>query len=233
MKKFSLVIIAVISLVFAHKATAQVQVGAGYNMENFVSSSSSSDKDSDKLNGFYLEAGYTLNLLEKNWGAIDIQPMLKWSFFGESEQEELAGIKVKSSFAENYLDIPVNVRYSYEISPEKFKVYAFAGPVFSFGITSVTKSSFEDAMVKYHNYSGKVVTKGVETSVSSGEGIKDYGLFDLKLGIGAGVTLSEKIDVKLGYNIGLLNRYTGEQISKEHEYRYHTDVFFVGVAYNF
>jgi hypothetical protein len=71
-----------------------------------------------------------------------------------------------------------------------------------------------------------------ETTTAKGDGT-DYGRFDIKFGIGAGVTVAEKLNVKLGYNIGMLNRYTGEQLSKDYKYKMHTGVFYLGVGFNF
>ena len=53
------------------------------------------------------------------------------------------------------------------------------------------------------------------------------------VGIGAGVTVVEKLNVKLGYNIGMLNRYTGEQISNNYKYKMHTGVFYAGIGFSF
>ena len=71
-----------------------------------------------------------------------------------------------------------------------------------------------------------------ETTTAKGDGT-DYGRFDIKFGVGAGVTFMDKLNVKLGYNIGMLNRYTGEQLSKEYKLSTHTGVFFIGVGVNF
>ena len=56
-----------------------------------------------------------------------------------------------------------------------------------------------------------------------------YNMFDLKLALGLGVTVSEKVDIKAGYNIGLLNR----AYPKVDDYSVHSNVFYFGVAYNF
>lgn len=214
MKKIYLIIVAA-AMFMATNVNAQVGVGVGYNLLT-TNSSVADESDNDSLNGFYLEATYDFNFLAEKWGSLGLQPGLRYTFAGESEQEEIMGVKTKASLAEHYLDIPVNVKYGYDIMPSKLKVYAFAGPVFSFGLASTLKAGIDESIVKTNNYKDT-----------------EYGRFDIKLGLGAGVTLAEKLNVKLGYNIGMLNRYTGEQVSKDLKYKTKTGVFYVGVGFNF
>ena len=54
-----------------------------------------------------------------------------------------------------------------------------------------------------------------------------YRMFDLKLGLGLVVTAFDKIDLKFAYNIGLLDRMEAQNM------RWNTNVFTVGVAWNF
>jgi hypothetical protein len=208
-------IIAAAAMFLAVDASAQIGVGLGYNLLTTTATMADESED-DSLNGFYLEATYDFNFLNKNWGSLGLQPGVRYTFAGESDSDEVAGVKAKESFTEHYLDVPVNVKYSYEIIPTTLKAYAFAGPVFSLGLASNLKAGAGDTSVKTNNYKDT-----------------EYGRFDIKFGLGAGVTLAEKLNVKLGYNIGMLNRYTGEQISKDYKYKTHTGVFYIGVGFNF
>lgn len=214
-------------MIFAHDAKAQFGVGVGYNL----GSSYVSDDDAQNLNGFYLEATYDLNFVDKSWGVLALQPGVRFSYMGDSESEEAMGVKLKASTNETYFDIPVNVKYSYDFG--SVRLSAFAGPVFSLGLTStdklVTKADGETAKVIAHNYSGKVVTKGGDSSSELEGSLTDYGRFDIKFGIGAGVTFMDKLNVKLGYNFGTFNRYTGDLP----DLRYHTNVFYVGLGFMF
>jgi hypothetical protein len=214
MKKIYFILIAA-ALFLAVDANAQIGVGLGYNLLTTTTTMADESED-DSLNGFYLEATYDFNFLNKNWGSLGLQPGIRYTFGGETEADEILGVKARASLAEHYLDVPVNVKYSYDAIPSKLKVHAFAGPVFSFGLASALSVSGDDNVVKTNNYKDT-----------------EYGRFDIKFGIGAGVTVAEKLNVKLGYNIGMLNRYTGEQISKDHKYKTHTGVFYLGVGFNF
>ena len=208
-------LIAAAAMFLAVEANAQIGVGLGYNLLTTTTTMADESED-DSLNGFYLEATYDINFLNRNWGSLGLQPGLRYTFAGESDSDEVAGVKTNASFTEHYLDVPVNVKYSYEIIPTTLKAYAFAGPVFSLGLASNLKAGAGDTSVKTNNYKDT-----------------EYGRFDIKFGLGAGVTLAEKFNVKLGYNIGMLNRYTGEQISKDYKYKTHTGVFYLGVGFNF
>ena len=214
MKKIFFILVAA-AMFFAVEANAQVGVGIGYNLLN-TTQTLGDESDDESLNGFYIEATYDFNFMEKDWGSLGLQPGIRYTFGGETESDEVLGITTRASLAEHYLDVPVNVKYAYDAIPSKLDVYAFAGPVFSLGLSSALSASVNEEIVKTNNYKDT-----------------DYGRFDIKFGIGAGVTVVEKLNVKLGYNIGMLNRYTGEQISKDLKYKTHTGVFYLGVGFNF
>ena len=208
-------ILAAAALFLAVDANAQLGVGIGYNLLN-TTQTVGDESDDESLNGFYVEATYDYNFLDKNWGKLGIQPGIRYTFGGETDSEEVLGVTTRASLAEHYLDVPVNVKYAFEAIPSKLDVYAFAGPVFSVGLASSLSASVNDEVIKTNNYK--------ET---------EYSRFDIKFGIGAGVTVVEKLNVKLGYNIGMLNRYTGKQLSDNLKYKTHTGVFYLGVGFNF
>lgn len=203
-------IIAAAAMFFAVEASAQIGVGVGYNMLNHVQKAQDEHENST-LNGFYIEATYDLNLLVKSWGEIGFQPGLRFSYGGEHETEEVMGVKGKASWNETYLDIPVLVKYSYDL--DFVKVSAFAGPVLSCGLSSATKVSIGDNTTKSKNYGDDSV----------------YERFDVKFGLGVGATFMEKFNAKIGYNAGLYNRYT-DGID---DFSCHTGVFYIGIGYNF
>ena len=213
MKKICFILVAA-AMFIAVDAKAQLGVGVGYNLLN-TTATLADESDDESLNGFYVEATYGINFLNKRWGTLGIEPGLRYTFGAEAEQEEVLGIKTRASLTEHYLDIPVHVKYGYEVLPSKLSVHAFAGPVFSVGLASTIKASVDNTTVKTNNYEDS-----------------DYGRFDLKIGLGAGVTIAERFNIKVGYNFGLLNRYTGEQVD-DYKYKAHTGVFYVGAGFNF
>ena len=213
MKKICFILVAA-AMFIAVDAKAQLGVGVGYNLLN-TTATLADESDDESLNGFYVEATYGFNFLNKRWGTLGIEPGLRYTFGAEAEQEEILGIKTRASLTEHYLDIPVHVKYGYEVLPSKLSVHAFAGPVFSVGLASTIKASADNTTVKTNNYEDS-----------------DYGRFDLKIGLGAGITIAERFNIKVGYNFGLLNRYTGEQVD-DYKYKAHTGVFYVGAGFNF
>ena len=209
MKKVYLIIAAAV-MFFAVEANAQIGIGVGYNMLNNVQKALDED-ESGALNGFYVEATYDVNFLEKSWGELGIQPGLRFTYAGDHEAEEELGVKAKASENETYLDVPVLVKYSYDL--DAVKLSAFAGPVLSCGLSSVAKVSVDDNTTKASRYGDESV----------------YGRFDVKLGLGIGAAFMDKFNAKIGYNVGLLNRYTGNL----DDLSFRTGVFYVGVGINF
>ena len=167
-------------------------------------------QDTNELNGFYVEATYDFNFLEKTWGELGIQPGVRFSYAGAHDSAELLGVLTKSSWNETYLDVPVLVKYSHELND--LDVFLFAGPVFSCGLSSASKTGTKDNMLAIDVY----------------ERDQDYSRFDLKLGVGFGVTCLEKFNVKVGYNIGMLNRNLGE-----FDLTYRTGVLYAGIGFAF
>lgn len=210
MKKIYFILAVAAAILFATEASAQIGLGLGYNLSNSVQKEAGL-KNGNELNGFYVEATYDINFIEKLWGNLGVQPGLRFSYAGVHDSAELSGVLTKSSWAETYLDIPVFVKYSQDFRSLGF--FAFAGPVFSCGLTSNSKTSVNDVSTKINVY----------------EGDPEYGRFDLKLGVGVGVTGLDNFNVKVGYNFGMINRYTGSL----RDLTYRTGVFYVGIGYVF
>ena len=210
MKKIYFILALAAAMLFAAEANAQIGLGLGYHLFNSVQKADG-QKNNNELNGFYVEATYDINFLEKLWGNIGIQPGLRFSYAGSFDRAEVYGVPAKSSWNETYFDVPVFVKYSQDLGDLGF--FAFAGPVFSCGLTSNSKTSVNDVSTKINVY----------------EGDPEYSRFDLKLGVGVGVTGLDNFNVKVGYNFGMLNRYTGSV----RDLSYRTGVFYVGVGYAF
>ena len=210
MKKIYFILALAAAMLFAAEANAQIGLGLGYHLLNSVQKEDG-QKNNNELNGFYVEATYDINFLEKLWGNIGIQPGLRFSYAGSFDRAEVYGVPAKSSWNETYFDVPVFVKYSQDLGDLGF--FAFAGPIFSCGLSSYSKTG----------------TKEVSTKIDVYEGDPEYSRFNLKLGVGVGVTGLDNFNVKVGYNLGMLNRYTGNL----RDLSYRTGVFYVGVGYIF
>lgn len=209
MKKIYCILAVAAAILFATEARAQIGIGIGYNLINNV-------KDvfgiqtSTAFNGIYAEATYNINILEKSWGKLDVQPAMRLSHAGVRESEISNGITSSSSENETYLDFPVFIKYSFDLNT--LNLSAFAGPILSCGLSSVTKARVGDKATTINNYEDG-----------------GYGRFDLKLGIGISTAFDDKYEVKIGYNFGMLNRYT----EKIDNILFRTGVFYAGVTFNF
>ena len=162
------------------------------------------------LYGIYVEATYDINILEKSWGKLGVQPAVRLSHAGVRESETSYGITSTSSENETYLDFPVFVKYSFDL--KALNLSAFAGHILSCGLSSVTEARVGDIATTINNYEDG-----------------GYGRFDLKLGVGISTAFDDKYEVKIGYNFGMLNRYT----EKIDNVTFRTGVFYAGVTFNF
>ena len=228
------------ALAFSQSAAAQFRVGVGYGLSHHRLKSGNVIEKSNG-NGFYLTGTYNIDLLSGNWGVFGIEPGLVYSYYGDGVKSVETGFDVKASLREHYLDIPVFAKYGYDFIPGTIGAYAFFGPDFSFGLASHTRATVKgqfagvsiDGKAVVHNYSGKVTVKDLDKEIAdelTNNSDTDYGLFDFKLGIGAGLKIIDCIDFRFGYNFGLVNRYTGEAKSA---YKHKMNQFYFGFAYLF
>jgi hypothetical protein len=219
------------------------------------------DKSRKQLDGFYVEASYNWEFATLGSSAFALQPGVRYTLLTSIMSADEATLSTKgegkyiessrSSYSNHLLDMPVHVKYSYDFVPGSVKAYVFAGPVLSVGLAAMNRyvekangvfdgSSERDYYCdKYNVYNGKHTvmeynneTKKYETKRERDDKYKLYDAVDLKLGLGAGVTLCEKVDVKFGYNIGLLNRSFIKRRNSE-KYSVHSNILYFGVAYNF
>lgn len=123
MKKLFLSIL--VAALTAVCASAQLYVGAGYSYSPTASKAGKITERFDR-NGFYIQAGYGLNV-GKHLGIV---PGLEYEVVTKTEGE------VKSP--EQYLNIPVKVTYGFSLG-NIVELGAFVAPTFSMGLTSKAK----------------------------------------------------------------------------------------------
>lgn len=205
MKKVIFAAAAAVMMLSGTNAFAQFSVGAGYM------NSKLKEKDADdpyaKANGFYVGADYNFNLFK----GLGIAPGIELAYVidGDVASLNLSDLaSVKEKIRESYLNIPVAFNYGYDFS--KVRVFAFAGPVFSIGLTSKSKTE------------GAVLDSTGSDTENLYDG--DYRRFDVMLGCGVGADLFEKFRVKIGYDWGLVNRYDADN------YTVHRKQLKIGVA---
>lgn len=182
----------------ATSAFAQIEVGAGYT-NSALSDKLGNTTTTTELNGFYVGAGYTLNLTNE----INLTPGLYYNFL-------TGDAPVGDTWTEHYLNVPVSFSYGYEVHPE-VKLFAYAGPTFSLGLASKIKGTLAGTTYTTDMYDGT-----------------DYGKFDILAGGGIGAEFLGCYRFRIGYDYGLLNRYTGDN-----DETYHRKQIVVGFSYAF
>ena len=196
MKKALSTLFAASLLLIGVNASAQFSIGAGYvNSQYRYKTSSSSDVSTTNTNGIAAGIGYTFNLGH----GFGVTPGVYYTITNKRNAAgaTIFGVHIsgESTTTEQYINVPVHLSFGAEINPD-FKIFLFAGPSFSAGISSVTKSRLAGGSASLDfdpidNYEGG-----------------DYGRFDLLLGGGIGFDLLKHVRLLVGYDAGMLNRNT-------------------------
>lgn len=139
--------------------------------------------------------GYMFNRAQTGYiGEYDFN--LNYMMLLSSGADAIGPLGLKGDLQEHYLNIPVRFDYGAELAPG-VRGFVYAGPTLSFGLASSTKLTASIA-----GYSADKVFD----NYSDGS---DYGRMDVLLGGGIGVDVN-KIRFTVGYDCGMLNRYTGD-----------------------
>lgn len=180
-------------------ANAFAQVGVGY-VNSSLSSKIGNVSETTSTNGLYLGGHFNIPIA----GGLGIAPGLYWEYLsGEN------GSTVVTKTNEHYLSVPVMFNYSYPVS-NAFSVFAYAGPGINFGLSSKASATLL----------GNTTTTDLYKD-------SDYSRWDITIGGGIGVDILNMIRVEAGYNYGMLDRNTADNMTA------HRSEFHVGVAYLF
>lgn len=205
MKK--LIVVAAMLLVCA-TSFAQLNVNLGYaNMTTRYKTGN--DLYSSRLNGFTVGAGYSLELAD----GFFFTPGVNYLFTAGDTNSAPGPVSLKGSITEHYVNVPLTLSYDLPLSGS-VKLFVFAGPTASVGVASNTKLT-----VNVGPYKADEVVDNYKDNT--------YYRFNLLLGGGIGLKVSDSYLVKVGYDFGLLNRSGVQNVSE------HDRVLTVGIAYLF
>ena len=220
------IIVIAAALLIGIQANAQLIFNGGYlhATENIsktttVAGTSNTQTGSNLLDGFYAGAKYRINL-DGITDGLSIAPGANVSFLFGKE----AGITDALDDArttEIALNVPLHVQYLFEITPD-FKLEAWAGPTFQYGIYSRTFKGESNPTMLYNLY--KEIPIGTNNPLDT---IAARNRINLFLGIGLGVEVSELIHVNVGYDFGLLN------LSTDPNGKITRGLLRIGLGYNF
>lgn len=191
-------------------AIAQPSLGIGYLNSTDKVKSGSTTKTTN-LNGFYVGGSYNINLA----GSFGVAPGLQYGLATKSDADSYFGINTNVDVTEHYLSIPVMFNAGLTFA-DGIVGRVYAGPSLAYGIASDTK-------VK-----GSIAGFSKDTKINNYGDDYHYGRFDVMLGGGVAVEFFDMVRFNVGYDYGLVNRYTGDgDITR------HRSQFNIGVAYLF
>jgi len=206
MKKVLLIVAALFVGMQAH---AQLVADGGYfhGFENGNTAYSS-----PSLDGLFLGARYNVDL--ENWmDGLSFIPGLNFSALRGKVM--VANVVLpRTTVREIAINLPLQLKYRYEFM-SNFAVYGFAGPTLQLGLLNNVVDKNDNATLRYNMYKENKLGTAPRTP------------FNLYLGLGAGVEVSERIQVNVGFDFGLLNLTTGQN------YKLHRNVLKIGIGYIF
>lgn len=220
MKMRKLVLAAVAMFVAGIYAAAQPGIEAGYMNMRYNTETGGVSKTGAPLNGFYVGVSDEINIV----AGLGVHVGLNYSFVTDKSTKEIisSNFRMDGSESDHYLNVPIRIRYAFNIIPKVLKVQAFAGPVFSVGLSHTSKLDLKaevagitmDGSLKYDYYTGKFKSDNFSdeqlSSISSTVAAGTYNRFDVAMGGGLGVELFNFLEFKAGYDWGLVNRIKGD-----------------------
>ena len=212
MKKIVTLLSAALMLLAGTSAFAQMSVGAGYvNSTDIVKLGNDSKTTGTAGNGFYAGISYTAPLA----AGLNFTPGVYYEFLTANEVASASVLNISGRETEHYINIPLTFSYGTDLSSD-FRFFVYAGPTASVGLASTTKVSADVVGIK------------VEGGTVNNYDNESYGRFDIMLGGGIGCEFHDNFRFTVGYDFGMLNRYTGSA-----DYSQHRNRLTAGIAFLF
>lgn len=221
MKKIVCAFMAV-SILAASAFTAEAKSGieAGYVNSSYNFKSGISKDNNYSLNGFYVGLSQDVPL----FAGLHIVPGIYYTFLTDNTRDEVLNFNLKGNLSDHYLNVPVMFRYQFGLPG--VKLYIFAGPTLSLGLVSKQKYTVSGTVlgvnvmgdISYDYYTGKINSKDLDIPQDTENPYESilpdyrYNRFDVLLGGGVGLEVLKFLEVKVGYDWGLLNRYKGDGV---------------------
>ena len=237
MKKLVFAVFAAAMLACGVQASAQViAIGAGYS--NSVNrTSTTGDMKADYFNGFNLGITYGFPIAQ----GVELVPGIQYEYLMKNKN----WIVIKENDTDHYLNVPLHFKLNFDVNPT-IRFFVQAGPTFSVGLASSSRFQLigNTDQMTYDNYAGQITssTEGLipdnlrqwlaNASPYMGKfvtGGSEYQRFDVLLGGAVGVDFSKMLRLKVGYDFGMVNRFSNDFTDATR----HRQRFYAGLAYLF
>lgn len=236
MKSIVKIIAAVAAGIFL---TLDMSAGNGVEI-GYLHSSYRTNLNSDEMKTASPMSGFQVGLMKDMniVAGLSLQSGLTYSYLNSAEKEEVPMFNITGSYTEHMLNIPIQVKYTFDIIPA-FGVYVFAGPTLSLGLAATTKLSVSGSIagntlegnLKYNAYTNKLKSDNIPDEYVNL--VNQYlpqdrvmNRFDVLMGGGVGVNIIKFVTVKGGFDYGLLNRLKGDlaNVGKLNRMQYYISV---------
>lgn len=214
------------------RAVSPAAHGLGFNFGYVHSSYRTTDWATDEVETSAGLDGFTAGLTKDFRlipGALYFQTGINYIYQNDARNENVTaagfdtGIRIVGDRTEHYLSIPIRLKYTLPIT-DRIGLGLDFGPTLLGGLSSKMKyrTRFADGEVSsltYNIYKGEVKTADLPGgNWNLGEWVNETGMlpegalrrFDVMLGASIGADFFEVLEVRLGYDWGLINRYEKE-----------------------
>lgn len=197
-------------------AFAQFSAGAGF-VNSTDRTKAGGTTTTTGLNGFYAGASYNIPL---GGSGLGVAPGLYYSLLTKKDAGAAGTLAVKHDLTEHYLSLPIHLNYGIAVA-NGVRLGAYAGPTMALGLASTAKVKTDVDLPIF----GKITADSKVNNYKDGA---DYRRFDVLLGGGVACEFEDMVRFEVGYDYGVLDRYTGKSDINRHRSQIH-----VGVAYLF
>lgn len=203
-------------------ASAKSGLEAGYVNSSYSFKTGISSDNNYSLNGFYVGLSQDVRL----FAGLHIVPGIYYTYltdkndlvemYGVEGIEGIFELKNRRNITDHYLNVPIMFRYQFGLPGVKLCI--FAGPTLSVGLVSNQKFTVTgdflgnniNGTLSYNFYTGKVKADDMDVMPDGIVPEYQYNRFDIQLGGGVGIEIMRFLEVKVGYDCGLMNRYKGD-----------------------
>lgn len=176
------------AVLIASTAFAQASIGAGYLSSTEVVKSGNSSTQRTPLNGFYVGMGYTVPIA----AGINFTPGVYFGMAAKSNATSIFGLKIEGKQQDTFINVPLHFSFGADLG-SGLRFFAYGGPSASFALTS------------------KIVSGS--TTYDRLQDNDSLQRFDIMLGAGVGLQFNDMVRFQVGYDFGMLNRYTSDNIT--------------------